>query len=344
MSVVAGTAYRFVAAKLRGGDLPLQATLLLTNRCNLRCSYCGIPLLKGRELSTREWCRVLGLLYGRGTRRVLFFGGEPLLRDDVSAIASHAQALGMRLGLTSNGVLVPERRDVVRLLHSLTISLDGSQEAHDRTRGAGSQARAVAAVEAARSWGVPVKVNAVLSAHNAEELPWLIEWSRRECLPVVVNLMRSDGRGPYRDAARQRIANERVRALLEEVLTAKRRGAPIVFSRYTYQTVSQWPDYAVDRLTRHDGEAGTVGPPCSAGRFHCAVSADGRIYPCVSTVGLVPALGILDSGLDRALETARDHGCRSCFSPCMIEMNALFALRPSVLMSHLRLWLGGPVY
>jgi MoaA/NifB/PqqE/SkfB family radical SAM enzyme len=244
---------------------------------------------------------------------------------------THARQLGLHCALTSNGTLVPERPEVIRRLHSLVISVDGDAEAHDRNRGAGSHADAMRAIETARGWGVTVRVNAVLNADSAGSLPWLLDWSRRERLPVTLNLMRSEENGLWKDAAAHRLEDDSMRALIDDVLEAKRTNPWIVFSRETYEVARRWPDFARDRLSEVEAGAAFPGPRCSAGRFHCAIYADGSLYPCTLTIGQLPALNVVTAGVAAALARAGEHGCATCASPCMLEVNGLFALRPRVL-------------
>jgi MoaA/NifB/PqqE/SkfB family radical SAM enzyme len=324
---------RLLSARLTGADVPFHVTLYVNTACNLRCVYCSSPEQRARLLSTAQWIQVLDELRELGTERVLFFGGEPLLRPDLEEIVTHARTLGLHCGLTSNGTLVPRRPEVIRRLHSLVISVDGDAEAHDRNRGAGSHADAMRAIEVARGWGVAVRVNAVLNAASAASLPWLLEWSRRERLPVTLNLMRSEENGLWKDAAAHRLEDDRLRALIDAILDAKRTNPWIVFSRDTYEVARRWPDFARDRLSVVEAGTEFPGPRCSAGRFHCAIYADGSLYPCTMTVGQVPALNVVSAGVAAALARAGGHGCAPCDSPCMLEVNGLFALRPRVVGS-----------
>ncbi|MEI7752705.1 MAG: radical SAM protein, partial [Candidatus Omnitrophota bacterium] len=57
--------------------------LSITNRCNLRCRMCDIPLAETEEVETRVWERVIQEAAGLGANTVVFSGGEPLLREDL---------------------------------------------------------------------------------------------------------------------------------------------------------------------------------------------------------------------------------------------------------------------
>jgi len=338
------TGARLASAAVLGRGVPFQVTLSVTNRCNKACVYCSISNHRVPELGTSEWRTILARLKRAGTRRVLFFGGEPLLRPDIGELVGFARSLGLRVGLTTNGSLVPERVEAVRELHSLTVSLDGRPASHDRTRGRGSHEEALRAVDVARECGVPVKVNAVLCADNAEDLPWLLEFSAKKRLPLVLNMLRYEKTGFHRDAERHRLEDKTIQDMLRTIADATRTHPFLVFSRYSYETARKWPDFTLDRLTRGRSPARPPGPRCSAGRFHCVVDADGRLYPCPPTTGLYPAKSILEDGLEAALKQAGSHDCLACANACQIEANATFALQPRVLWSHLTRHLRHPIY
>ncbi|MBI3091013.1 MAG: radical SAM protein [Candidatus Tectomicrobia bacterium] len=329
----ARVAARLVAAKVTGASVPLHVTLYVTTHCNLRCVYCSYPSRNEAELSAAEWRAVLDELRALGARRVLFFGGEPLLRRDLGEIVAHARELGLRCAMVSNGTLVPNRPEVVKRLHTLTLSLDGDAAAHDRNRGEGSHREVLRAIEAARSWQVPVKINAVLNANNAHLLGWLLEFSRREGLPLSLNLMRSEENGLYQDAAQHRLQDARMRQVVAAIREAKKSNPQILFSSSSYEVLRQWPNFSVDRLRDVEALRGFPGPPCSAGRFHCVIYANGDLYPCAMTVRQMPALNVKTAGVAAAQARTRHHGCATCSSACMLETNAMFALQPRVLAS-----------
>ena len=168
------------------------------------------------------------------------------------------------------------------------------------------------ALEAARGWGVPVKVNAVLNANNAETLDWLLDWSRHERVPLTLNLMRSEPNGLWKDARDHRLESGRIRELITRIIEAKRTNPYILFSSKSYRTAGQWQDYSRDRLLVAEVGERFPGPRCSAGRFHCAIYPDGRLYPCTLTTAQVSALDVRTAGVAGALARAGEHGCATC--------------------------------
>jgi radical SAM protein with 4Fe4S-binding SPASM domain len=108
---------------------PLDAHFNLTSRCPGRCDYCYNPErgAETAELSTAEAERVLEVLARQRIISVAFGGGEPLVREDLFALAERARALRLVPSLTTNGLLLDaataRRCRVFSHLH-LTLNLE----------------------------------------------------------------------------------------------------------------------------------------------------------------------------------------------------------------------------
>jgi cyclic pyranopterin phosphate synthase len=107
--------------------------LSVTDRCNLRCSYC-MPeeeyawLPRGDILTFEEIARLIDLFADLGVDKVRLTGGEPLLRRDlprlVKMIASEPRIRDF--AITTNGLLLAREAQALRDagLHRVTVSLD----------------------------------------------------------------------------------------------------------------------------------------------------------------------------------------------------------------------------
>src|SRR5579875_1861672 len=105
----------------------------VTDRCNLRCTYCmpaeGVPYEDSDEvLSREEIVRLVTVLSRHGLRKVRITGGEPLVRKDVVPLVRDIAALPQitDLGLTTNAVLLERNAEALwdAGLRRLNISLD----------------------------------------------------------------------------------------------------------------------------------------------------------------------------------------------------------------------------
>jgi GTP 3',8-cyclase len=107
--------------------------LSVTDRCNLRCSYCMpeqdyVWLPREDILHFEEIERLVDVFLDVGVDKVRLTGGEPLLRRDLPALVTRlaARARIRDLALTTNGVLLADQAAALRAagLHRLTVSLD----------------------------------------------------------------------------------------------------------------------------------------------------------------------------------------------------------------------------
>ena len=150
----------------------------VTDRCNLRCTYC-MPaevfgeryhfLPKNDLLSFDEIARVTEVMVGLGVRKVRITGGEPLVRPDLPELIAKLAAIdGVEdLTMTTNGLLLAAHAQALRDagLSRVTVSLDTlDPDVLGGMNGKGSgPERALAGIAAAEAAGLsPIKVNAVV--------------------------------------------------------------------------------------------------------------------------------------------------------------------------------------
>jgi len=161
----------------------------LTDRCNLRCTYCmpaeGLPWMPKAELLTDdEIVRLIDVAVRLlGVDQVRFTGGEPLVRPGVVGLVARVAQLRPRprISLTTNAVglarLAPDLKAAG--LDRVNVSLDTVDEAVFRKLTRRDRfADVVAGLEAAAAAGLkPVKVNSVLMRGiNDVEAPALLRW------------------------------------------------------------------------------------------------------------------------------------------------------------------------
>jgi cyclic pyranopterin phosphate synthase len=156
------------------GRVATDLRVSLTDRCNLRCTYCmpaeGLAWLPGPGLLTDdEIGRLVEVAVTRlGVTEVRFTGGEPLLRPGLAGIVERAAGLRPRpsLSLTTNGIGLERRAAALRAagLDRINVSLDTlSAERFVRLTRRDRHADVLAGLVAATDAGLgPIKVNSVL--------------------------------------------------------------------------------------------------------------------------------------------------------------------------------------
>jgi len=164
--------------------------LSVTDRCNIRCSYC-MPeheyawLPRAHLLTFEEMVCLVDVFASLGVRRVRLTGGEPLLRRDLPALVrliAARPAIG-DLALTTNGLLLAAEARALRDagLHRVTVSLDTLRRERFKTltRFDGLD-QVLAGVVAARDVFGSLKIDSViLRGVNDDELSDLVEFGRR---------------------------------------------------------------------------------------------------------------------------------------------------------------------
>jgi cyclic pyranopterin phosphate synthase len=162
----------------------------VTDRCNMRCSYCMpeaeyVWLPRDQILTFEEITRLVRIFSGLGAAKVRLTGGEPLLRHDLPALVRMiAGAPQVRdLALTTNGVLLARHAPELRAagLRRVTVSLDTLRpDRMERFARSARHADVLAGIGAAQALGFErLKLNSVvLRGFNDDELTDLIEFAR----------------------------------------------------------------------------------------------------------------------------------------------------------------------
>ena len=171
------------------GRVATDLRISLTDRCNLRCTYCmpaaGLPFAPAQALmQADEITRLAGIAVGElGVRQVRFTGGEPLLRKDLVDIIARVAALAPRpeISLTTNAIGLASRASALAAagLDRINVSLDTVHAATflEVTRRPFLD-RVLDGIDAAAAAGLgPIKINAVLlRGVNDDQAPELLEW------------------------------------------------------------------------------------------------------------------------------------------------------------------------
>ncbi|MCY2929438.1 MAG: radical SAM protein, partial [Planctomycetota bacterium] len=156
---------------------PLLVQWMATLRCPLSCAHC-LAAGEGDDVADMPLARALGLVdevAGMGVGEFLVTGGEPLVREDLTAVIERLGRRGVSWSL--NTAIMPTGA-VRRALeehppHFVAVSLDGPAEVHDAFRGRpGSQAGSLEAIAFfSRLSGCEVAAGTTVTTRNFEHLP-----------------------------------------------------------------------------------------------------------------------------------------------------------------------------
>ncbi|GFO66491.1 GTP 3',8-cyclase [Geomonas limicola] len=201
--------------------------LSVTDRCNMRCSYCmpegGVEKLSHCEvLSYEDLLRIAREAVSAGIEKIRVTGGEPLVRKGILSFLQQLAALeGLKeLVLTTNGLLLKQMAQGLRDagVQRLNISLDSLQaETFSKiTRGAGLAQVLEGIDEAERVGFPPHKINVVVmrGINDHEILDFVKLTLTRPYAVRFIEYMPTSGDADWRDLCvpgaeiRERIAAE----------------------------------------------------------------------------------------------------------------------------------------
>jgi uncharacterized protein len=307
-----GRSWEAPSAPPEPGEIPALKNLILqvSHACNLRCRYCSADFGRYggrfRSMSARTARRAVDFLFDSSDISDLaftYFGGEPLLNlEAVFSSARHALDRARREGRTVSLHLVTNGVDLLpanlmrldELGFSLTVSMDGLRECHDRNRpfpdGRGSHGTIARNLEIAGRMpiGRRVTVRGTFTRESAAFFPNVRYLARRRFSNNIayepVFLPSSDPLAlRWRDLPEVKAA---YRDLARLYVEKWRRGEPFCLWDF---------DDAIVQLVR----ARPRRSRCGAGVATLAVTAEGDLYACHMSTGMEEArLGNLDGGID----------------------------------------------
>ena len=157
---------------------PRSVDLAITNRCNLRCTYCSHFTGAGdvgQDLPKEEWLQFFEELNRCAVMNVTLQGGEPFCRNDLPDLIKGIIRNRLRFNVLSNGTLITD--EMAAFLAStgrcdgVQVSIDGSvPTTHDACRGEGSFFRAMQGIKSLQKYNVPVPVRVTIHKYNVRDL------------------------------------------------------------------------------------------------------------------------------------------------------------------------------
>src|SRR3569832_218226 len=265
----------------------------VTDRCNLRCSYCmpkevfekAYKYNQHSELLTfEEITRVAKLFVAHGVHKIRLTGGEPLLRKNIEVLIEQLAQLRtvdgtpLDLTLTTNGSLLARKAKALKAagLNRVTVSLDGLDDAVFRRMNDVDfpVAEVLAGIDAAREAGLgPVKINMVVmrGTNEHEILPMARHFRGTGMVLRFIEYMDVGTSNGWR-------MDEVVPS--SEVIAMLQREMPLV------PLESAAPGETAQRWAYADG-SGEVGVVSSVAQAFCGdcnrarLSTEGRVYTCL---------------------------------------------------------------
>jgi MoaA/NifB/PqqE/SkfB family radical SAM enzyme len=300
---------RFAAGILR--RKPFQVLLQVTNRCNMKCSFCDFwpnGATPREELTLEDFERLESQLSRLGTFVVSIEGGEPFVRPDIVAIVRIFARRHVAMLFTNGWYIDAAKAGALwdAGLAQAGVSIDYADGAqHDLRRGLeGASRRAWRAVELLREsaphGGKQVHVMTVLMHDNVRQLEALLAKSAAMDVGHCATLLSTGGFRRAGGASMPSLADAaNVEALWRE-----------------HAHFRMFGDY-VRAITPF--LAGAAMPDCHAGVQSFNIDHLGNVSPCIEKID-VSFGNVRDESLEtihsRMIEAEPGRGCQRCWTAC----------------------------
>jgi cyclic pyranopterin phosphate synthase len=265
----------------------------VTDRCNLRCSYCMPREIFGKDfvflpraelLNFEEIVRLAGVFVQLGVHKIRLTGGEPLLRHGVEHLIGALAGLRssenqpIEIALTTNGLLLSRKAQALKDagLSRLTVSLDGlSEETFQRMSDSqASVATVLEGIAAAQRVGLtPIKVNMVVKrgVNEHEIIPLARHFRNTGIILRFIEFMDVGESNGWR-------MDDVVTA--NEILNTIGHHYPLqaIDPNYTGEVAKRWS------FADGGGEIGVIASVTQAFCHDCSrirLATDGKLYTCL---------------------------------------------------------------
>ena len=333
--------YNLIRYKIYGQRFPAHVAISVTNRCNLRCPYCfaSYSAKEKDKLTTDNLLSLVDELCDKGTKLINITGGEPLLRKDIKVLIDYiVLEKGLRCSLSTNGLLLEEKIEVLKNITSINVSLDGNKEQHNLNRGLQSYEKIVKGIELAVNRKIPVSTCTVLNKTNMNCVEYIVKFSKNMGVHCIFHIPYGRLNDEENHQLKQMNFDE-TREVLQKIINYKKLGYPVYYSNKTHSYIRDWPYKQPSRiLKKSDGQnnKGFRAIPCLAGDLYCFIDACGEVYPCTVLSGQVKVLNFLEVGFQAAWDYLPQIRCQACSFFFQNELNLLLSLNPSVCLNFIR--------
>lgn len=290
-------------------------TILLTYRCNARCSMCNCflnPSNPKNEITLKDIEELPAI------RQVTISGGEPFLRNDIETIIDVLEKKVQRVLIMTNGSLTNKIVEVCKQHKSvgIRISLDGTESTNNAIRGIpnGFQ-KCIELIEKLKK----EKINDIGISVTAQDKNWseiidLYEYSKKKGIDFTIGVIANSFHYHKNDNEIEERSN-----IVSTLSELKRR----MLSSYK---VKNWARaYFIDGLIEHM-RTGNRRLDCNAGKDVLFIDPFGNVLPCQGTkeeiiLGNIKTdnlTDILKSDINKSIVDSLKN-CNRCWTMCNVS-------------------------
>ena len=291
-----------VSSKIFHKTRPIIVHLNVTNRCNLKCTFCYNQENTASEMTFQEYMKIIDCLAAAGTIKITLLGGEPFLREDLEFLVQYAKKNIRYVFLTTNGLFpLAENSQIVSVLDGISFSIN---EAFTL----GVWQKIAENIKYARRKNKTVSLSCILTHTNCQKLE------------EILTFVKAHNIGAYftPEINPSLPLQHKVQEEIQCIIKAKQKGYPVIDS-FTY----------LQGLNKRNPKKN-----CYAGKLFFVVNTNGDLYPCLNFIGKSQFVmgNLLQAGF--RFDTIRyAPPCNQCNWNCHEEANYLFSFHPEAVLN-----------
>lgn len=277
------------------GNIKDYLRIIVSETCNLRCPYCHhegrVDSLVGNALKCNpdfDLRKTLEKAKQSGFRKIKISGGEPLLFSNVLKICNEFSGDFEDIGFTTNGTQIlalQSEFDRIKgsgLSFNITLNtLDANKYRH--ITGTGDLKSVQAGIDYLVKNGFKVKINAVITSYNVEDIESLVAYAARKRINIKLLDLFSFDQLPDEF---QHVSIAEIKSKLMELYDVTDTDFSVI-NDYMYMETMGIKVMIPKRLYSSDCQFNCKMYPCAEGLFGirvyedytCAYCFNGRIYP-----------------------------------------------------------------
>lgn len=253
----------------------------ITMGCNMRCKHCGSEckdILKD-QLTPEEAIKLCDELVDMKLDFITLSGGEPTTRKDWDYIAKNLSDGGINTSMITNGWLMNNeliKRAKNARVHTICISIDGTEKTHDMIRREGSFRKDIKALKKIKESGIGVAVITTVSSANIDELEELYQ----QFNSIGINIWQLQLAMPMGNFKHQKdftIEPSYIDRIIDFAYEKIGKGIKITFA----DCIGYYNTKAIKVLQNHIAD-NWCWQGCGAGKYSIGILHNGDITACTS--------------------------------------------------------------
>lgn len=307
---------------------PITVSYLTTNQCNQKCKYCNWTKANPEQLTTKQAIRLIEEMAEFGVQKLGFAGGESLHREDIEDLLECAHRCKLITSISTNGRNVPKHIEALRkYVDVVQISLDGPEELHDETRGAGSYRIVMDTMNLLKEYKIKMIANTVINKRNIRHLQFVLDMAKDKNYPALFQPIFCYGLSESQEVIQKLRPNyHEMYGAMEYLIQKKKEGMPIGNSvSFFHYVIDTWDQ---EQLV-----------PCYGNDLFCTIDPMGYVLPCCFDSSRNADFNAAELGFKQAFINSAANlfskNCHGCYCNAYIETNLAFQLKVDACLNGL---------